>query len=299
MAKYVVKLVCTLNNGSYSNGSGFICSSEGHVLTCAHNIAHCNQYTVYYKQSLIEAQLIAVDNRCDLALLKFEATTECATFAMIVQYGKCFTYGYHQDHVCLSYQEGSLMTLNYVSNHAIDSTLTTIKGYKGASGSPIFNEKTEVVGIFSYESSIGSGGVVCRLIQNFLQQIKYAKTFVPLLKSHCGYLTQSVGIDDILMNNIPYLKEKVKGERITAVLHAKSKLAVNDIILTVNNNTVGRNSVSIESVVLYMPINTVIKVQYLKFSSKYELHTAQINLIEFPKNYDKPMDDTTILKLNF
>ena len=299
MSSYVVKVIGTLDNGCYANGSGFICSQNGHILTCAHNVAHVKSIQIYYKQALCKATLIAVDNRLDLAVVKIDKSTNTPKIAMCAQYGKCFTYGYHQDHVSLSYQEGSLMTRNHVSNHSIDSTLTTIRGFKGASGSPIYNEDNEVIGIFSYESSIGSGGVVCRLIHQFLQQVNESSKYVHMKRSHIGYVSQSIGIDYILEHNIEFLKTQVKGEKIIKVLNADDgELKENDIIIAINNNPVGRNHISSESCVLYMDISSTVKVDYLQ-SPDYNRKTCKISLIDFPKYYDKPLSDTTILALSF
>lgn len=299
MSKYVVKIISTLENGYYSNGTGFLCSTDGHILTCAHNVIHSTLCNVYYNKAIYESKIIAIDNRIDVAILKIDLKTEYPKIAMIAQYGKCFTYGYHHDQVCLSYQEGSIMTLNYVSNHAIDSTLTTVKGYQGASGSPIYNENYEVIGLFSYESSIGSGGIVVRLLQSFLNIVNYASTPLQIKKSHLGLLTKSIGIDTVLRNNIIPLKSNVRGEKVTHIENKGSQIAINDIILSINNNVVGRGYISSESYVLYMPKNTLVKIEYLKFKEKYKRYTCKLKLTEFPSKYDKPLDDTTILKLSF
>lgn len=299
MSSYVVKVIGSLSNGCYSNGSGFLCSTQGHILTCAHNVAHTVSIQIYYKQALCKGTLIAVDNRLDLAIVKIDKNTSCATIAMCAQYGKCFTYGYHHDHVSLSYQEGSLMTRNHVSNHSIDSTLTTIKGFKGSSGSPIYNENNEVIGIFSYESTIGSGGVVCRLIHEFLKQVNESNKYVHVKRSHIGYITQSIGIDYILEHNIELLKIQVKGEKITKILQNNNTvLKENDIIIAINNNSVGRGQISIESYVLYMEPKSTIKIDYLEYPD-YKRQMCKITLIDFPKCYDKPLADTTILTLSF
>ena len=299
MSQYVVKIVATLNDGCYSNGTGFLCSSQGHILTCAHNVVHMENCFIYYQKQLYDATLIAIDNRIDVCILKIEIECGYPKIAMLVQYGKCHTYGYHHDNVCLSYQEGSIMTLNYVSNYAIDSTLTTIKGFKGASGSPLFNEQNEVVGIFSYESSIGCGGVVSRLLQTFLSKVNNVSRSVIIEKSHIGYTTQAISIDEILQNNIEPLKKQVKGERVTSILRKQNNIEVNDIIISINNNIVGRGYISSESYVLYMKKGSKIKIEYLQHKQNYKCSNQIINLIEFPLIFNKPLDDTTILSLSF
>lgn len=299
MSKYVVKIISTLENECYSNGTGFFCSKQGHIMTCAHNIVHCKEYKIYHNKKLYNARIIAVDNRIDIAILKIDHIYDCPTIAMIVQYGKCYTYGFHHDQVTLSYQEGSLMTLNYVSNHALDSTLTTIKGYQGASGSPIFNEKTEVVGIFSYESTIGSGGVVSRLLQTFWDKVSNSCNYLKIHRSHTGMITHSIGVDEILAKNIESLKTHVKGERVVTCLRKNLPLQVNDIIISVNNNTVGRGYISMESYVLYLKPGSVVKIDFLKHKNNYIQSSCRIKVVDFPKEYDKPLYDTTLLQLRY
>ena len=297
MSNYVVKIICTLENQHYSNGTGFLCSHEGHIVTCAHNIVHCKSYCVYYKNKIYDSILIAVDNRIDIAILKIDESTLCPVLTAILQYGQCYTYGYHHDHVCLSYQSGSIMTLNYVSDYAIDSTLTTIKGFKGASGSPIFNNNHEIIGIFCYESSIGCGGVVLRLLNQYLQKINRSDKYISVQRSHTGIVVRPVSIDDILSNDIKTLKKYVKGEYVIKIIREDIPLCVGDIIVSINTNIVGSGFISSESYVLYMTPNTQIRIEYLCASTGYKREQCFVYTLPYPSMYDKPLKDTTIFKI--
>lgn len=299
MSNYIVKVICELENECYAHGTGFICSNEGYIVTCAHNVIHCKNVSVYYKNKIYDAKLIALDNRIDIAILKIEVVTTCPVISAILQYGSCYTFGFHHDNLCLSYQTGSIMTLNYVSKYAIDSTLTTIKGFKGASGSPVFNSKNEVIGIFSYESTIGSGGVVLRLLQQYLAKVNYSLTYIKISRSHTGLIVKPVTIDDILSKNIVQLREHVKGEYVTKVLQNKCPIEVNDIILSINTNIVGSGFITSESFVLYMNPKSKLKIKYLSYKENYTEKTCIICTIEFPAIYDKPLQDTTIMNLSF
>lgn len=299
MSNYVIKLICTLEHKKcYVNGTGFLCSEYGHIVTCAHNIVHCKNYNVYYKNRIYNAKFICIDKRIDIAILKIDEKTPCPTFARILQYGSCYTYGFHHDHVCLSYQTGSIMTLNYVSKYAIDSTLTTIRGFKGASGSPIFNENHEIIGIFSYESNIGCGGVALRLIQQFLGKINFASSEINVQRSHTGIIVKPLTIDHIIQNNITELIKHVKGELVTKVLQ-NCEICTHDIIININSNVVGCGFISSESYVHYMNHKSRVKIVYLSSKDNYAQKSCILHTIPFPDLYDKPLEDTTILNLNF
>jgi hypothetical protein len=190
------------------------------------------------------------------------------------------------------------MTLNYVSKYAIDSTLTTIKGFKGASGSPIFNEKHEIIGIFSYESNIGCGGVVLRLIKHFLEKINYTRDNINVQRSHTGIIVKPLTIDYIIDKNITQLLNHVKGELVTKVLQ-NCQICINDIIISVNSNIVGCGFISSESFVHYMNHKSRVKILYLSSKDNYKQKTCILHTIPFPDLYDKPLEDTTILNLNF
>ena len=296
MSTYIVKIICTLENHCYANGTGFFCSQNGHVLTCAHNVVNTASIKVYYKRQIYEATVISLDNRIDIAILKITEVTPCPKMSTILQYGVCYTYSYHHDHLCLSYQTGSIMSLNYISKYAIDSTLTTIKGFKGASGSPIFNTQNEVMGVFSYESNIGCGGVILSLLQQYLNNVNYSLKYVTVPRSHTGFITKPLSIDYIIDNNIEYLYKNVRGELVTKILRKKTCICQNDVIVSVNKNSVGAGFFSSECYVLYNKPNTNIQIEYLCASKKYELKSCIIKTIDFPNEYDKPLNDTTIFK---
>ena len=306
MAKFITKIIGILGQGCYTNGTGFTCSDSGHILTSAHNITNCTVVRVYFKHKLFDATVLCVDNRIDVALLKIDTTTAPIVFESIVQYGMCYTYGYHHDQMSLAYQEGTIMTLNYVSAHCIDSTLTTLKGFKGASGSPVFNKHDKVVSILNFDSNIGSGGVVSRLLQSFVTKTITQKieNCIILQKSHSGFITCPLSIHDILENNIVQLYDYIKGERVVKILHKKSEIKCNDIIVSINENTVGNGNISIESFVLYTKPGTVISVKYLKYNKHTQSYDTKFNqckikTLAFPSLYDKPLDTSNMLNLNF
>src|SRR5204862_2346058 len=54
-------------------GTGFVISTNGHVVTCAHVIGNTNTATLWINGSRFEADVINADTNLDLALLKMRA----------------------------------------------------------------------------------------------------------------------------------------------------------------------------------------------------------------------------------
>ena len=141
--------------------------------------------------------------------------------------------------------------------------MTTIKGFQRASGSPIFNTQNEVMGVFSYESNIGCGGVILSLLQQYLNNVNYSLKYVTVPRSHTGFITKPLSIDYIIDNNIEYLYKNGRGELVTKILRKKTCICQNDVIVSVKINSVDAGFFSSECYVLYNKPNTNIQIEYL------------------------------------
>lgn len=57
----------------HATGSGFVTTTEGHLVTCSHVVRGATRVDVKFGNNTHEAEVLALDKRNDLALLKIEA----------------------------------------------------------------------------------------------------------------------------------------------------------------------------------------------------------------------------------
>ena len=138
-----------------SLGSGFVISSDGYVLTCAHVVEGAAEIVVrladrreYY------ARLVGADRRSDIALLKIDATglrpvvigdpVRLRVGEWVLAIGAPFGFDSSATSGIISAKGRSLPNENYVSFLQTDVAINP-----GNSGGPLFNLKGEVIGVNS------------------------------------------------------------------------------------------------------------------------------------------------------
>lgn len=139
-----------------SQGSGFIISSDGFVLTNHHVINSGNEVLVRLSdRSELKAEVIGMDPRSDLALLKVESDRPLPFVKMgemsdvkvgqwVVAIGAPFGFEHSVTAGIVSAKRRSLPKDNYVPFIQTDVAINP-----GNSGGPLFNLKGEVIGINS------------------------------------------------------------------------------------------------------------------------------------------------------
>lgn len=149
-----------------AEGSGFVVSEDGYVVTNNHVIANSSEITVHFdKNTKYEAELVGTDARTDLALLKIKAKTKFkfVSFASTVP-----RVGDWAVAVGNPFGLGGTVTVGVVSAHGrdigsgpydylqIDAAVN-----RGNSGGPTFNLKGEVIGVNTaiYSPSGGNVGI--------------------------------------------------------------------------------------------------------------------------------------------
>ncbi len=153
-----------------STGSGFIISSDGHVLTNYHVVAGAREIVVrLIDRREFDAEVIGVDSRSDLALLKIDSTElPSLKFAMpgklkvgewVLAIGSPFDLDYSASVGIVSAIGRSIPTAkgeNYVPFVQSDVAINP-----GNSGGPLLNLDGEVIGVNSqiFTRSGGSMGV--------------------------------------------------------------------------------------------------------------------------------------------
>lgn len=168
-----------------SLGSGFITSEDGYVVTNYHVIAQADEIIVRLSDRReLPAELIGVDKRSDVALLKVEAknlpvletgsSKALKVGEWVVAIGSPFGFDHSVTAGIVSAKGRSLPSENYVPFIQTDVAINP-----GNSGGPLFNLKGQVVGINSqiFSRTGGFMGV------SFAIPIDVAQKVVEQLKS--------------------------------------------------------------------------------------------------------------------
>ena len=140
---------------SKSLGSGFIISADGYILTNAHVVSSADEITVKLNDKReFRAEIIGVDRKTDIALLKIEAKnlpkvtqgdpSKLRVGEWVVAIGSPFGFESSVTAGIVSAKGRSLAQENYVPFIQTDVAINP-----GNSGGPLFNMKGEVVGINS------------------------------------------------------------------------------------------------------------------------------------------------------
>ncbi len=167
-------------------GSGFIISSDGYILTNAHVVSDSKKITVKTtdKQEL-DAKLIGLDTKTDIALLKVNATglptvkigdpNQLEVGEWVAAMGAPFGFDNSVTQGIVSAKGRNLPSDNYVPFIQTDVPINP-----GNSGGPLFNLKEQVVGINSqiYSRSGGYMGI------SFSIPIDIAMNIVSQLKQY-------------------------------------------------------------------------------------------------------------------
>jgi len=138
-----------------SLGSGFIISSDGYILTCAHVVENATEILVRLNDRReFVAKNIGVDRRSDVALLKIEATglpavkigdpSKVRVGEWVLAIGSPFGFEASATTGIVSAKGRSLPRENYVPFIQTDVAINP-----GNSGGPLFNLQGEVIGVNS------------------------------------------------------------------------------------------------------------------------------------------------------
>jgi serine protease Do len=229
-------------------GSGFIVSNDGYILTNAHVVADFDEVTVRLadKKREFKAQVVGIDKRTDVALIKVDATNlPTATLGnssqlqpgqWVAAIGSPFGFANTITAGIVSATGRSLPDETYVPFIQTDVAVNP-----GKSGGPLINLKGEVVGINSliYSRTGGYMGV------SFAIPIEVALDVAKELQAH-GKVTRGrigVAIQPLTKDLASSFKlDASSGAVVTAIEPGspaqKAGLKVGDIILAYNGKKV-------------------------------------------------------------
>ena len=147
-----------------SGGSGFLIDSKGYIITNAHVLKGNGAIVINNLGQELNASIIYTDKNIDLALLKIEDKdyTEPSKIPFTIRKKmsdlgeEIFTLGYPRNDNDIVYGKG------YVSaqkGYAGDSSSYEIQisANPGSSGAPLFNDKSELIGIISTREKLAVG----------------------------------------------------------------------------------------------------------------------------------------------
>lgn len=236
---------------SPSLGSGFLISADGYVLTCAHVVDGASEIVVRLRDRReFNAQLIGLDKRSDIALLKIGATGlprvdvgdphKLGVGEWVLAIGSPFGFDSSATAGIVSATGRSLPKENYTPFIQTDVAINP-----GNSGGPLFNLDGKVVGVNSmiYSRTGGFMGlsfaIPIDVAMRIAEQLKQRGTIV---RGWLGVSTQEVS------RNLAaaYGLEQPRGVLVADILPdgpaAKSDLRSGDLVLTYQGEPISRMS---------------------------------------------------------
>ena len=187
-----------------SLGSGFIISKDGYVMTNYHVVKDADEIIVRLSDRReLKADVIGVDTRSDVALLKIDATglpvvkigqsSDLEVGEWVLAIGSPFGFDHSATAGIVSAKGRSLPRENYVPFIQTDVAINP-----GNSGGPLFNQAGEVVGVNSqiYSRTGGYMGLSFAIpIEVAMDVADQLKTSGKVSRGWLGVLIQDVTLD--------------------------------------------------------------------------------------------------------
>ncbi len=257
---------------SSAHGSGFFIDDEGYILTNAHVVKDSDEIMVSTSaQKEYEAELVGMDERTDVALLKIKKDdTPAAELGdsdklevgnWVLAIGSPFGFDYTATAGIVSAVSRSLPDGTYVPFIQTDAAVNP-----GNSGGPLFNLDGKVIGINSqiYSRTGAFNGLAFAIpintAMNIAKQLK-DKGFVS--RGWLGVAIQS--LDQNLAES--FGMDTPKGALVSSVLEdspaEKAGIEVGDIILTFNGKAIKKSS-SLPPIVGAVPVGEKVKATVLR-----------------------------------
>ena len=158
------------------SGTGFLIDGKGYLITNAHVVRNAREIDVQNTLGTYHARLIRLDPQADLALLKIDDTTYHAFNGLPYGVSKSdgdlgedlFTLGYPRPEIV--YNKGYLSAS---TGHGEDTTSfqLTIAANPGNSGTPVFNNDGEVIGVINSSQHDAQGMVFAVRSKNIFRAI--------------------------------------------------------------------------------------------------------------------------------
>jgi S1-C subfamily serine protease len=337
----------SLNNVIYK-GSGFFYHETtedlqyGYFVTAAHCVMSIES-NVYYKTNeayiqnpitnnkwtKIDVNNIFIDGIADIALIRTNIDFRSyPNYSLTISNDNtregaiCYIIGnpgnLDEDSISMGY----IRDAHYMEPsgyHITDSIFISAPGIGGNSGGPIINQKCEVIGIYTFGSSVTGtecfgGGSNQDVLKNTLNVLKTginnkSKLYLGLqyilsspftLKNYYPLMTTEFNSEGVYINSISSLSPFI------------GVLSVGDILLscTINNTLIlfgNKENQRTPGVLLYNPLGTIININFIKASTKamvsvdVTLNKTYANvsdLLDGPLQTGKNTNDTFPIQIN-
>ncbi len=257
---------------SQAQGSGFIISKDGYIVTNTHVIENAHKITVRLSDKRkFEAKLIGSDKLSDIALLKIESkdlpfvefgnSDKLDVGEWVVAIGTPFGLDFTATQGIISALSRSLPSETYVPFIQTDAAVNP-----GSSGGPLFNLKGQVIGVNSqiYSRSGGYMGVSFAIPINIVKNVtKQLKTDGKVSRGWLGVGIQNV--DENLAKSFGI--SKAEGSLVSSVVpHSPAEKAgfqVGDVITRFGDSAV-RSAQDLPLLVGNTPIGKEVAVTILR-----------------------------------
>ncbi len=279
---------------SQSQGSGFVISEDGYVVTNNHVIEGASKITVSFDENnKHEAKLIGTDQRTDLALLKI--TTTGKKFQFVKFAGNQGRVGDWVLAVGNPFGLGGTVTAGIISALArdigsgpydflqIDAAVN-----RGNSGGPTFNLEGEVVGVNTAIYSPGSNGgnvgiafaVPAKVASEVIEQLKSGGS---VSRGWLGVKIQDVDDDIAASLGVKDAKGALINEITAGGPAAASGLKTQDLIMSVDATTIANSRELARKIAEYAP-DTTVSVKVLRAGKE---EAIKVKLGKFPGSNDE------------
>jgi serine protease Do len=249
-----------------AQGSGFVISPDGYVVTNNHVVADAGKVQVSFDQhNKYDADVIGTDERTDLALLKIKASGR--TFPYVKFAASTPRVGDWVIAVGNPFGLGGTVTAGIVSAHGrdigsgpydymqIDAAVN-----KGNSGGPSFNLAGEVVGVNSaiYSPTGTSVGIAFAIpARTASEVVTQLKTGQPVKRGWLGVRIQNVDEDTAASLGLGEAKGALVAEVTSPSPAAEAGIKSGDTILTVNGVNVADSRDLARQIAAFAPGTTV------------------------------------------
>jgi serine protease Do len=263
-----------------SQGSGFIVSKDGYIITNHHVVDGADILTVTLSDRReLTAELIGSDERSDVAVLKIQSkndlpvvrfgnSEELKVGEWVLAIGSPFGFDYSVTAGIVSAKSRSLPQDNYVPFIQTDVAINP-----GNSGGPLFNMKGEVVGVNSqiYSRTGGFMGLSFSIpVDVVLDVYNQIKTNGTVSRGWLGVVIQDVTQE--LAES--FGMQKPTGALVSKVIAdspaEKGGVKPGDIIVVFSDKTVAKSS-DLPPLVGKVAVNTKVKMQVLRKGRKTSL----------------------------
>lgn len=160
-------------------GTGFSFSPDGYVLTNYHVVDHFNEVTVaFQEEGLFNGEVVEAYPEIDLAVVKIDATD-----IPYLPLASAYTFQ-HDEHIYFIgnplrftriANEGTVVDYTYVKSKDEPVVMLEAPVYRGNSGSPVINDRGEVIGVIfatMEEKEVGRVGLFIPIDYYYLYKRK-------------------------------------------------------------------------------------------------------------------------------